>query len=282
MWIIRLTSENGPHLGIRTGQGLFDLTAADPEVFGSMTTWLAQPDPVGAVCDALSKAAPLPGEPNPLCPLDTQELWGAGVTYERSKVARMEESASGGNFYDMVYDAERPELFLKANPYRVVGPGEKVRIRRDSTWDVPEPELTLVISSAGNIVGYTIGNDMSSRSIEGENPLYLPQAKTWDCCAAVGPTIRLIDSSVNLRDLDIHLTIQRAGETVFDDSISTARMKQTPEDLVGFLFREATFPQGVFLMTGTGIVPPDSFTLKSGDVVSITIGEAGTLVNTVA
>ncbi|GAB4453219.1 MAG: fumarylacetoacetate hydrolase family protein [Armatimonadaceae bacterium] len=278
--------EHGARVGaVSTVEGvevLTDLTALRPTVFASMASWLATDDPLEEIRQVeATEGMRLLRDVELLSPLDVQELWGAGVTYERSKVARMEESESGGDFYDKVYDAERPEIFFKATPRRVVAPGQPVRIRRDSTWDVPEPELTLVVSLSGKIVGYTVGNDMSSRSIEGQNPLYLPQAKTWDGCASVGPTIRLLDDSVDLKDLTIRLAIERGGATAFDEFTSTSRMRRTGDELVGFLFREATFPEGVFLMTGTGIVPPDDFTLASGDVVKITIGEAGTLVNPV-
>ena len=217
-----------------------------------------------------------------LAPIDRQEVWAAGVTYFRSRTARMEESedAGGATFYDKVYDAERPELFFKANPHHVVGPGGAVRIRKDSTWNVPEPELTLCISRSGNIVGYTIGNDMSSRSIEGENPLYLPQAKTYDQAAALGPCI-LLHEGVLPADTPIRLQIEREGEIVFSDETAVDQMKRSPQELVGFLTRENSFPHGAFLMTGTGIIPDNDFTLSSGDVVSITIDPIGTLTNIV-
>lgn len=215
-------------------------------------------------------------------PIQNQEVWASGVTYLRSKVGRQEESknAGGGDFYARVYEAERPELFFKATPNRVVGPGGKVRIRKDSTWDVPEPELTLVITSKGNIVGYTIGNDMSSRSIEGENPLYLPQAKTYDGCAGLGPCIYVTKDPLPSNTL-IQLEIERNNNKVFEGSITIDQIKRTFKELAGFLFRETTFPNGCFLMTGTGIVPGSDFTLQPNDKVSITIGPIGTLVNTV-
>lgn len=215
-------------------------------------------------------------------PIENQEVWASGVTYLRSKVGRQEESknAGGSDFYARVYEAERPELFFKATPNRVVGPGGKVRIRRDSTWDVPEPELTLVITSKGNIIGYTIGNDMSSRSIEGENPLYLPQAKTYDGCAALGPCIYVTKDPLPPNTL-IQLEIARNGQKVFEGSIAIDQIKRTFKELAGFLFRETTFPYGCFLMTGTGIVPGNDFTLQKNDKISITIGPIGTLVNTV-
>jgi 2-dehydro-3-deoxy-D-arabinonate dehydratase len=217
-----------------------------------------------------------------LAPMGSQELWACGVTYLRSKLGRQEESkdAGGGDFYAKVYEAERPEVFFKATAHRVVGPNQKVKIRKDSTWDVPEPELTLVVASSGKIVGYTIGNDMSSRSIEGENPLYLPQAKTYDACAALGPCIyvpeKALDSGTN-----IHLQINRSGSSVYEGLISINQMKRTPEELVSFVFRECSFPSGCFIMTGTGIVPDQGFTLKSGDEIKITIDNIGTLVNEV-
>ncbi|OLY94396.1 2-dehydro-3-deoxy-D-arabinonate dehydratase [Cnuella takakiae] len=217
-----------------------------------------------------------------LAPIGSQELWACGVTYLRSKVGRQEESkdAGGGDFYARVYEAERPEVFFKSTPHRVVGPNGKVKIRRDSTWDVPEPELTLVVTSSGKIVGYTIGNDMSSRSIEGENPLYLPQAKTYDACAAVGPCVFVTNQPLD-RGTQIHLAIGRGGAPVFEGSIGIDQMKRTPEELVSFVFRECSFPNGCLIMTGTGIVPENDFTLQSGDEVRISIDGIGTLVNEV-
>jgi 2-dehydro-3-deoxy-D-arabinonate dehydratase len=211
-----------------------------------------------------------------------QELWACGVTYLRSKVGRQEESkaAGGGDFYEKVYHADRPEVFFKATPNRVVGHGQPVRIRKDSTWDVPEPELTLVVTSSGKIIGYTIGNDMSSRSIEGENPLYLPQAKTYDKCAAVGPCVYLTDKPLDQSTI-IHLTIKRNGDVAFDGTVDLGQLKRKPEELVSYVFREASFPNGCLVMTGTGIVPGNDFTLKSGDEISIAIDGIGTLVNTV-
>jgi 2-dehydro-3-deoxy-D-arabinonate dehydratase len=215
-------------------------------------------------------------------PIQSQEVWASGVTYLRSKVGRQEESknAGGSDFYARVYEAERPELFFKATPGRVASPGGKVRIRKDSTWDVPEPELTLVITSSGKIVGYTIGNDMSSRSIEGENPLYLPQAKTYDGCAALGPCIFVTQKPL-AEDTMIQLEIARAGKNVFEGTIAISQIKRKFTELVGFLYRECSFPNGSFLMTGTGIVPGHEFTLQQGDQVSITIEPIGTLVNSV-
>ncbi len=218
-----------------------------------------------------------------LAPIDRQEVWAAGVTYHRSRTARMEESkqTGGGDFYDRVYAAERPELFFKAMPHKVIGPGASVAIRRDATWSVPEPELALVISQAGRIVGYTIANDMSSRDIEGQNLLYLPQAKIYDRSCAVGPRI-LVRNELLPPDTRIVLDIQRSGETVFSGSTTLSEMKRRPEELVEYLFRDQTFPHGCFLLTGTGIVPPDSFTLESGDRIQIGIEPIGLLVNDVA
>jgi 2-dehydro-3-deoxy-D-arabinonate dehydratase len=211
-----------------------------------------------------------------------QELWACGVTYLRSKIGRQEESkASGGaDFYGKVYEAERPEVFFKSTPHRVVGTNDFVRIRKDSTWDVPEPELTLVVASSGKIIGYTIGNDMSSRSIEGENPLYLPQAKTYDKCAALGPCIYVTDKPLD-SNTKIGLTINRNNQMVFEDSIAISQMKRTPQELVSFVYRECSFPHGCLIMTGTGIVPGNNFTLKSGDEIKISIDNIGTLINTV-
>ncbi|WP_026308375.1 fumarylacetoacetate hydrolase family protein [Spirosoma spitsbergense] len=217
-----------------------------------------------------------------LAPIGRQEVWASGVTYLRSRNARMEESkkSGGDNFYDRVYDAERPELFFKATAERVVDPGGNVRIRADSTWDVPEPELTLFISSSGKIVGYTCGNDMSSRSIEGENPLYLPQAKSYDGSAALGPCLYVPEVPIT-PETQIRLKIVRNEQAVFTNSIAINQMKRQHTELVEYLYRECSFPNGCYLMTGTGIVPGDDFTLRSGDEVSITIDGIGTLTNVV-
>ncbi|HTL30900.1 MAG TPA: fumarylacetoacetate hydrolase family protein [Tepidisphaeraceae bacterium] len=218
-----------------------------------------------------------------LAPIGSQEVWAAGVTYFRSRDARMEESqsAGGGSFYDRVYSAERPELFFKATPHRVVAPGGQVRIRRDSKWNVPEPELTLVIASSGKIIGYTIGNDMSSRDIEGENPLYLPQAKVYDGCCALGPGILVTDEPLPA-STTIAIKILRENAEAFAGSTTLESLKRKPRELVDYLFRENSFPHGAFLMTGTGIIPPSEFTLQLGDRIEMTIDPIGTLVNTVA
>ncbi len=216
-------------------------------------------------------------------PIQNQEVWASGVTYLRSRTARMEEArdSGGGDFYDRVYHAERPELFFKATAQRVVGPGGNVRIRSDSKWNVPEPELTLAINSAGKIFGYTIGNDMSSRDIEGENPLYLPQAKTYAGSAAVGPCL-VVTGELPGSGMAIHIEILRAGQTVFSGDTNVGQIKRPLPSLVSFLFRDNSFPCGAYLMTGTGIVPPDSFTLDHGDEIRITIEPVGTLANVVA
>jgi 2-dehydro-3-deoxy-D-arabinonate dehydratase len=219
----------------------------------------------------------------PGAPIGSQEVWAAGVTYLRSRTARMEESkdAGGGTFYDKVYHAERPELFFKGTPHRVAAPGSPVRIRGDSKWNVPEPELTLAINAHGRIFGYTVGNDMSSRDIEGENPLYLPQAKVYDKSTALGPCLLVTDQSLPTTTT-IAIEIRRGGTSVFSGSTKIDQIKRSFTELAGFLFRDNSFPNGTYLLTGTGIVPPDAFTLNSGDEIRITIEPIGTLVNPVA
>jgi len=226
-----------------------------------------------------SDALPMPAI---LAPIGTQEVWASGVTYFRSRTARMEESekAGGGNFYDRVYDADRPELFFKSTAWRVIGNHGTVRIRRDSTWDVPEPELTLFAAESGKLVGYTIGNDMSSRSIEGENPLYLPQAKSYTGSAALGPCLYVPAEPLS-EDTLIDLSIVRSGEEVFNGEVTLSQMKRKPDELLHFLYREMSFPTGCYLMTGTGVIPPSDFTLQIGDIVHVTIEPIGTLTNTV-
>lgn len=215
-------------------------------------------------------------------PVQNQEIWASGVTYYNSKLGRQEESkgTGGGDFYARVYEAERPELFFKATAHRTVGHEGMVNIRSDSYWDVPEPELTLAITSTGKIIGYTIGNDMSSRSIEGENPLYLPQAKTYDGCAALGPCIYVTNDPLD-PDTEICMEILRDDQQVFEGKVTIDQMKRKPAELVSFLFRASSFPHGCFLMTGTGIVPSRQFTLASGDEIKITINPIGTLINKV-
>jgi 2-dehydro-3-deoxy-D-arabinonate dehydratase len=221
-----------------------------------------------------------PAQGSLLAPIEaSQEVWAGGVTYLRSREARRAESDMA-DVYDRVYAAQRPELFYKATGWRVIRPGQPVRIRADSRWNVPEPELTLVINTFGEIIGYTAGNDMSSRSIEGENPLYLPQAKIYNGSCALGPAVQLIDGD-NLNDLPVQISIERVGQEVFHGKTNTAKITRKLEDLVTYLFRELSFPQGVFLLTGTGIVPPEEFTLAPGDCVSIKVGNL-TLVNPVS
>ncbi len=218
-----------------------------------------------------------------LAPVVSQEVWAAGVTYYRSRNARMDESkdAGGGSFYDRVYAAERPELFFKSSGRRVVGPQGAVRIRSDSKWSVPEPELTLLINPSGEIVGYTVGNDMSSRDIEGENPLYLPQAKVYDGSCALGPCVLLSTEPLD-RGTKIEMEIVREEQRAFAGSTTLAELKREPKELARFLFRDNTFSQGVFLMTGTGIVPGNDFTLAKKDMIRIHIEGIGTLENYVA
>ncbi|MSR56354.1 MAG: 2-hydroxyhepta-2,4-diene-1,7-dioate isomerase [Planctomycetaceae bacterium] len=216
-----------------------------------------------------------------LAPLDHQEVWAAGVTYKRSQVARMEESESAASHYDRVYTAPRPELFFKAMPRRVAGPGQPVRIRTDTKWSVPEPELALVISPAGKLVGFTAGNDMSARDIEGENPLYLPQAKLYNDCCALGPCILIPEQPLDLAATCITLVIHRNGTQVFRGETHLDQMKRSFDELIDWLFRDNSFPDGVILLTGTGIVPPNEFSLVAGDLVSIDISGIGTLSNPV-
>lgn len=209
----------------------------------------------------------------PLAPIEAaQEVWASGVTYLRSREAREAESATG-DIYQRVYTAERPELFFKAAGWRVVGAGSPIRVRHDSRWNVPEPELTLLINRHGEICGYTAGNDVSSRDIEGDNPLYLPQAKVYNGSCALGPALRLLTNPAQLAEVPITLKIQRAGEEVFSGETSTRLIKRSLTDLVDYLFRELAFPHGAFLMTGTGIVPPETFSLQSGDEVRVCVGD---------
>lgn len=217
-----------------------------------------------------------------LAPIDDQEVWAAGVTYRRSQVARMEESESSASCYDRVYTSLRPELFFKATPHRVSGPGEPLRIRSDSSWSVPEPEITLALTSDMKLAGFTIGNDMSSRDIEGENPLYLPQAKVYDRCCGLGPCVTLASGMPPLQTVQIKLVVRRRGDVVFQGSTSVSEMARTFDELIQWLGRENSFPRGAFLLTGTGIVPDADFTLHSGDLVAISIDGIGVLINPIA
>jgi 2-dehydro-3-deoxy-D-arabinonate dehydratase len=261
---------------------ILELTRIDgPQTLSDL---LCSADPQGLVRFLLEGAPALPvGQVKFLPPLDAQEVWAAGVTYRRSREARERESADAGGarFYDLVYRAERPELFFKATARRVVGHGGGVRIRRDSRWSVPEPEVALVVSPDLRIVGYTVGNDMSARDIEGENPLYLPQAKVYDGACALGPVVTTPDDLPAREQVSIRLTITRSGAVVFDGSTTLGAMARSFEDLVAWLGREASFPDGVVLLTGTGIVPPDDFTLVLGDEIAIEVDGIGRLVNRV-
>jgi 2-dehydro-3-deoxy-D-arabinonate dehydratase len=236
---------------------------------------------VSALLDPKQPALPLT-DVRLLAPVDQQEVWGAGVTFKRSREARERESAGAALFYEKVYTAERPELFFKATPRRVVGPDAPVRIRKDGLWNVPEPEVALVVSPRMEIVGYTIGNDMSSRDIEGENPLYLPQAKVYDGSCALGPVVTLAAAFPPPDKVTIELLVSRGGQTVFDGQTTLTQMARSFTDLVSWLGRENTFPDGVILLTGTGVVPPDQFTLESGDRITIEVAGIGRLSNTVA
>jgi 2-dehydro-3-deoxy-D-arabinonate dehydratase len=240
-------------------------------------------DPVDLVGSLFDSNATLIAAPQVkmLAPIDAQEVWAAGVTYKRSQVARMEESETGASHYDRVYSAPRPELFFKANPRRVAGPNQPVRIRADTQWSVPEPELALVISPKGRLVGFTIGNDMSARDIEGENPLYLPQAKLYNDCCALGPCVLIPEEPLPREGTKITLSIRRKGQEAFRGETSLAQLNRTFEELIGWLFKDNSFPDGVVLLTGTGIVPPNEFSLAAGDVVSIDVAGIGTLTNPV-
>ena len=246
---------------------------------------LAQEDLAGTLRGLMAGREPVAGfhQAELLAPIGKQEVWAAGVTYYRSRGARMEESkdAGGGSFYDRVYSAERPELFFKSTASRTVGTGGKVRIRADATWSVPEPELTLLVSPGGLITGYTIGNDMSSRDIEGENPLYLPQAKVYEGSCALGPGILVAEGPL-AASTEIAIEIERAGQVEFAGKTVLSELKRDLKTLVEYLFRDNLFPQGCFLMTGTGIVPPSTFTLAGGDLIRITIEPIGVLENVVA
>ena len=272
-------SDPTPMIGLVEGDGIRAL-AAGP---GALSRLLHASDVEAEVRTLLSRD----GGERPLdsvrllAPIDAQEVWGAGVTYERSKVARQEESEQGGSFYDLVYRAPRPELFFKATPSRVVGPGQAIRVRRDTGWCVPEPELALVLSPTLRLVGFTVGNDVSARDIEGENPLYLPQAKVYDACCALGPVVTLTAALPPIASVSIRLKIDRQGHTVFEGTTPLSRIARTFDELIRWLGIDNVFPDGVILLTGTGIVPPDEFTLKAGDLVAIEIDGIGRLVNPV-
>ncbi len=279
------------HLGYIRGGQVYDLTALGDPAHASLAAWLASasgraPRAIAALDAAVAGQSPVCGADTlfaasgPLLPpIDAQEVWACGVTYEMSRSARMRESREP-TIYEKVYDAERPEIFFKATAQRVVGAGDAVGIREDSSWDVPEAELTLLITPALEIIGYTVGNDMSSRSIEGENPLYLPQAKVYDRSCALGPVIALA-GDIDPLDLAVTCVIERAGEPVFTGETHTRQIHRSLEKLVAYLGRCNTFPAGAWVMTGTGVVPPDTFTLQQGDVIHITFEGLGTLTNPV-
>lgn len=253
-------------------------------VKGSLDTLVARPDLHGFLEERIQagQRAGAIHAADLLAPIGSQEVWAAGVTYLRSRAARMAESkdAGGGDFYDRVYSAERPELFFKSLAHKVVGPGGTVGLRSDAVWSVPEPELALLIDPQGQIVGYTIGNDMSSRDIEGQNPLYLPQAKVYNRSCALGPGI-LMTRDPLAAGTRISIAIIRSGSAVFSGETTLAQMKRSLQELADYLYRDQTFPFGCFLLTGTGVVPPDSFTLERGDTVRIGIDGIGELVNPV-
>ena len=276
----RQETTQAPSLGLIRDDEVVDVAANGGPVSLSAALTLTVSE-LRTQLDAIPMATGMPlGNVHLVAPVGLQEVWAAGVTYLRSRDARMEESTQK-DVYDLVYDAPRPEIFLKATPSRVKGPGETVAIRGDSTWDVPEPELALVLTSAGEIAGYTIGNDVSSRSIEGENPLYLPQAKIYSASAALGPVIVPAWEWDEIGDRAIRLVIRRGGEILFDGSSSTGQISRPFSELVTYLFRHNEFPHGAILMTGTGVIPPNEFTLEDGDDVEISIDGIGTLRNPV-
>lgn len=280
MQIARFQSAGAPpSYGFVDGGHVLEPTAADRPA--SIAALLESAD-VPAACRALASGPatrrPL-AEVSLLAPIDGQEVWAAGVTYRRSQVARREESQGAASFYDLVYTAPRPELFFKASPHRVSGPGQPLRIRRDARWNVPEPELALVLNSRLEVVGFCAGNDMSSRDIEGENPLYLPQAKVYDQCCGLGPWITLSGVMPEPAGIGIRMRISRSGSEVFSGQTSIGQMKRSFPELVAWLGRDNSFPQGAILLTGTGIVPSNEFTLQAGDEVSIEIDGVGTLCN---
>lgn len=281
MKICRFQTGTGDvRIGLLVDQAVVDISAGGVASLGEL---FDAPAPVARVNELVRRPLPrLPvTEVRLLAPVERQEVWAAGVTYLRSKTARMEESDFSARAYDHVYDASRPELFFKSLPEKVAGPGETVGIRRDARWSVPEPELALVLNGRGELVGYTIGNDMSSRDIEGENLLYLPQAKIYERSCALGPCIVVGVTEADARSWTIRIEIVRAGLTVFSGETAANRLKRTFGELAGWLVRSQRFPQGAVLLTGTGIVPPNEFTLEAGDRVRIVVSGIGTLENEV-
>ena len=277
MFLCKIALDGEQYVAIHDGQIIRTLHSSAPK----LSKILESQNPLETAKSYLDGSTLSPSSALFLPPIDGQEVWAAGVTYKRSRTARMEESQGADRFYDMVYEAPRPELFYKSSPHRVVGPQQAIRIRKDALWNVPEPELTLVLNSRLSIVGYTVGNDVSSRDIEGENPLYLPQAKVYDASCALGPWITLAADLPPLQETTITLEIVRDGKIVFSGSTSAGQIHRSLECLVDYLGRDNSFPNGVFLMTGTGIVPDAPFTLGAGDLVNITISGIGTLTNSV-
>jgi 2-dehydro-3-deoxy-D-arabinonate dehydratase len=284
--------DQGPRLGLRLDDTVYDITAqiATPGVWlrnsvGRVTQAIEELSQLARASGTSYPASSFENRPEPqsmhwLAPTLEQDVWAAGVTYIRSREARQEEAIDGGDIYARVYDAERPELFFKAHGRDVVGPYGQVGIRADATWSVPEPELGVVANPGMEVVGFTIGNDMSSRDIEGANPLYLPQAKTYRASCAIGPGIALGAAS-DWPPTSLHMTIRRGGAEAFSGSIDTSQIKRKLGELLEYLGRGNDFPEGVVLLTGTGIVPPGDFTLQSGDEIEIAIDGIGSLVNTV-
>lgn len=287
MLIVRFKRPAGaPAVGALQEGRIHDLTARDPLGFATVTGAIAAARSRGTTIGALAanvlkRNGPSYDKADLLVPVEAPEVWACGVTYERSRVARNEESKGHGSVYDLVYDADRPEIFFKANPRHYVGPGEAIGIRKDARWNVPEPELALVIGKDGAIMGYTIGNDVSSRDIEGENPLYLPQAKMYNRCAAFGPAMLPADSKVDPIGLRMQCRIVRSGATIWEGETNTRQLKRKFDELISYLLRSNSVEDGTVVMTGTALVPPASVTLEEGDVVEIEIDHIGILSNPV-
>lgn len=280
-------ADGNSHVGVSQGpqnDEILDLIAMDPAISSVAALWMMHPDLSHLIATLTrwlrntSDRVAVPYE-SLVVPVPLTECWAAGVTYQESRNARREETQGAEQFYDKVYRAERPELFFKAPGPRVVGPGMEVGLRPDSQWHVPEPELTVVIDPRGQLWGYTAGNDVSCRDIEGENPLYLPQAKMFHRSAAMGPSI-VLSGTLDPLNLEIRMTIERTGTSVFDGHVNTSLLRRTPEELLKFLRRAWPISGWTALMTGTALVPPSEFTLADGDRVAITIDGIGTLRNT--
>lgn len=278
MKLVKFRHQDKVRSGILSESGQ-TITMLDATQVGSLSELFESNNPAGKARAALLSEMVSTSDVQWLPPIDNQEVWAAGVTYKRSQAARMEESEAAADCYDRVYASPRPELFMKATPRRVSGPEQPLRIRVDSEWNVPEPELALVLNSRNELVGFTVGNDMSSRDIEGENPLYLPQAKVYDQCCGLGPCITLVDAMPPNDEIGIRLSIERNGQTAFTGETSISQMARTFDDLIGWLGRDNTLPDGAFLLTGTGVVPDSDFTLLAGDVVHIDIDGIGRLTN---